>query len=167
MYRALLTSELQSIFANAPKAPTALANTKVRDAYARATGNASTSTSSDSKKRIPGPEDSCPICYEDMHGISQDKLVFCEECGNALHTECFAQCSVLGCLSLPAKADSSFCVLFAGRRRTPQLTCVWCRAKWPVGVKDGAGAKPTSEGYVNLGGVAGLSGERDTSSCTW
>jgi len=140
--KALLTSELQSIFAGAPRAPTALANTRVRDAYACAMGSAPTPTSSDSKRRIPGPEDSCPICYEDMHGISQDKLVFCEECGNALHTECFAQ----------------------WRRSTPQLTCVWCRAKWPMGAKDGAGAKSTSEGYINLGGVAGLSGRRDTSS---
>ena len=32
-------------------------------------------------------------------------------------------------------------------------------------VKGGADAKPTSGGYINLGGVAGLSGERDTSSC--
>jgi hypothetical protein len=38
---------------------------------------------------------------------------------------------------------------------------VWCRAKWPTGVKDGAGSRPISEGYINLGGVAGLSGERD------
>ena len=64
-----------------------------------------------------------------------------------------------------AKADPSVCVLFAGRRSTPQLTCVWCRAKWPMDVKGGADAKPTSGGYINLGGVAGLSGERDTSSC--
>lgn len=34
-------------------------------------------------------------------------------------------------------------------------------------VKNGADAKPTSGGYINLGGVAGLSGERDTSSCAW
>ena len=70
-------------------------------------------------------------------------------------------------LFLPAKAYSNFCVLLVGRRSTPQLTCVWCRAKWPMGAKDDAGAKSTSEGYINLGGVAGLSGRRDTSSCTW
>jgi len=42
---------------------------------------------------------------------------------------------------------------------------VWCRAKWPSGVKGRTGASPTSGGYINLGGLAGLSGERDTSSC--
>ncbi|KAF8481285.1 hypothetical protein DFH94DRAFT_449321 [Russula ochroleuca] len=141
--KALLASELQSIFANAPQAPNALAHDNVRDAYARATGKAPSSTPSDSRRRIPGPEDSCPICYEDMQDIS--KLVFCDECGNALHTECFGQ----------------------WRRRAgsaAEVTCVWCRAKWPTGVKGGAGASPTTEGYVNLGGIAGLGGERDTSS---
>jgi hypothetical protein len=52
----------------------------------------------------------------------------------------------------------------AGRRCAAELTCVWCRAKWPSGAKSGASAGATSEGYINLGSVAG-SGERDTSSC--
>jgi len=94
IFRALLASELQSIFANAPQAPNALAHGNVREAYARAMGKAPELTLSDTRRRIPGPEDSCPICYESMHGVSQDKLVFCEECGNALHTECFGQCSL-------------------------------------------------------------------------
>lgn len=94
IFRALLASEIQSIFANAPQAPSALVHDNVREAYARATGKAPELTPSDSRRRIPGPEDSCPICYESMHGVSQDKLVFCEECGNALHTECFGQCSL-------------------------------------------------------------------------
>jgi len=97
--RALLTSELQSIFANAPQAPNALAHGNVCEAYARAMGKAPNLTPSDSRRRIPGPEDSCPICYESMHDVSQDKLVFCEECGNALHTECFGECSFPRCLS--------------------------------------------------------------------
>ena len=94
MCRALLASELQSIFSNAPQAPNAIAHDKIREAYARATGEAPTLAPSGSRRRIPGPEDSCPICYEAMHGVSEEKLVFCEECGNALHTECFGQCSL-------------------------------------------------------------------------
>jgi hypothetical protein len=54
---------------------------------------------------------------------------------------------------------------FTGRRCAAQLTCVWCRAEWPSGAKSGAGASPTSGGYVNLGSAAGISGQRDTSSC--
>lgn len=54
---------------------------------------------------------------------------------------------------------------FTGRRCAAQLTCVWCRAKWPSGAKRGTCASPTSEGYVNLGSAVGISGQRDTSSC--
>lgn len=164
--RALLTTELQSIFENAPQAPSSLAHDNVREAYARAAGKAPELTPADSRRRIPGPEDSCPICYECMHGVSQDKLVFCEECGNALHTECFGQCSlstVSFLLSILITEPSPR--LFAGRRCAAQLTCVWCRAKWPSGAKSTAGAGPTSEGYINLGSIAGVSGQRDTSSC--
>jgi len=157
--RALLANELQSIFANAPQAPNALAHENVREAYARTIGKAPELTPMGSKRRIPGPEDSCPICYECMHGVSQDKLVFCEECGNALHTECFGRCSLSAVPFL-----LSVLTELAGRQCAAQLTCVWCRAKWPSGAKSGAGASSTSEGYINLGNVAGC-GERDTSTC--
>ena len=45
-----------------------------------------------SKKRLPGEEDDCPICYENMHRADEKTLTFCEECGNGLHKECFQQC---------------------------------------------------------------------------
>src|SRR6266702_653485 len=54
----------------------------------------------------------------------------------------------------------------SGRRSAAELTCVWCRAKWHRGGKNESDASPSSGRYVNLGGVAGLSGKRDTSSCT-
>lgn len=28
-----------------------------------------------------------------MHNVAEKQLVFCEECGNALHNECFGQCT--------------------------------------------------------------------------
>jgi len=139
--KALLHSEIESVFTNAPLAPNVIANDTVRNAYASATGKLSTSASSSTKRRIPGPEDNCPICYESMYGESEGRLTFCEECGNALHSECFEQ--------------------WRQSRRVAELTCVWCRAK-PR--KKESGASTTSEGYVNLGQVAGLSGKRDTSS---
>ena len=105
--RALLTSELQEIFANAPLAPNSIAHAHVREAHARATGKISadapatpTPAADTGKKRIPGPEDDCPICYDGMHGVPEKNLVFCEECGNALHGECFAQCTLPSFLSL-------------------------------------------------------------------
>ena len=136
----------------------------MREAYARAIGKAPEFTPSDSRRRVPGPEDSCPICYECMHGVPQDKLVFCEECGNALHTECFGQCSLSPVPSLLTVLTEACPRSLPGRRCAAELTCVWCRAKWPSGAKSEAGASATSEGYINLGSVARC-GERDTSSC--
>ena len=91
--RALLHTELESIFTDAPLAPNVLADDTVRNSYAGATGKLPTSTSSSKKRRIPGPEDSCPICYESMHDEPEGSLTFCDECGNALHSECFEQCT--------------------------------------------------------------------------
>ncbi|KAG6845270.1 hypothetical protein H0H87_011679 [Tephrocybe sp. NHM501043] len=93
--KALLTSELERVFAQAPDAPNSLANPRIREAHARAMGKATTATTSAetlNKKRVPGPDDDCPICYEGMHGVSETSLIFCEECGNALHKQCFDQC---------------------------------------------------------------------------
>ena len=93
--RALLTSELETIFAQAPLAPNSVAHPHVREAHARATGKAPTTSlpeDAGTNKRIPGPDDDCPICYDGMHGVAEASLVFCEECGNALHKECFQQC---------------------------------------------------------------------------
>ena len=74
----------------------------MREAHARATGKAPTTSMAEdaggNNKRIPGPDDDCPICYDGMHGVAEASLVFCEECGNALHKECFQQC---GSFNLP------------------------------------------------------------------
>lgn len=50
------------------------------------------------------------------------------------------------------------------------LTCIYCRAPWAApgaaGGARGAGAVVrTAEGYINLAGVAGVSPQRDTSTC--
>lgn len=46
---------------------------------------------------------------------------------------------------------------------------MWCRARWVLPASAGAGASGsrTSEGYINLAGVSGLSPVRDTSTCTF
>lgn len=178
--RALLTSELEDIFANAPRSPTDIANARVLDAYARATGKAPSGTAEQqgSKKRVPGPEDDCPICYENMHGAAETTLTFCDTCGNGLHSECFQQCASPFTLSaLPASypfilswqcADSRGFPAGAvtARQKGQQVSCVFCRAKWVTsGPAAAAGASRSSEGYINLGSVAGLSHVRDTSSC--
>lgn len=93
-FRALLTSELETIFSQAPEAPNSVTNPRVREAFLRATGQLAESSTAamNSKKRIPGEEDDCPICYDTMYQVSDAQLTFCEECGNALHKECFTEC---------------------------------------------------------------------------
>ncbi|TDL21594.1 hypothetical protein BD410DRAFT_724161 [Rickenella mellea] len=147
--KGLLTSELAEIFRDAPPAPGSVATARIREAYAKATGKApATSSQEDAsaggkKRRIPVEGDDCPVCYEGMHGSPQSKLAFCEECGNALHKECFQQWA----------------------RSKPNPTCVFCRAKWVTpGASGASGSASTSEGYVNLGGVAGVSPVRDIST---
>ena len=163
--RALLTSELEDIFAKAPRAPAAIAHERIRNAYAQATGKkVASSSQSGSKKRLPGEEDDCPICYENMHREAESKLTFCEECGNGLHKICFQQCKYTLCtFGLVANRSP-----YASGANTAKngITCVFCRAKWPEAAQAGAsrGAR-SSEGYLNLGGVAGVSTVRDTSSC--
>jgi len=93
-FRALLTDELESVFAKAPEAPNSVTSPRVREAFLRATGQIaeSSSAATNIKRRIPGEEDDCPICYDTMYHVAEAALTFCEECGNALHKECFVQC---------------------------------------------------------------------------
>ena len=169
--RALLTNELETIFAEAPLAPNDVTNPRIREAHDRALGRSTAvAPAPQNKKRIPGKDDDCPICYDEMHGVPETALVFCEECGNALHKECFGQCGFIP-LSFVFLGLMILCV---GRTTSvnsgKQLNCVWCRARWVV-----PGAVPTAAaigmqregGYLNLGAVAGISPVRDTSTCQY
>ncbi len=163
-------SELEEIFRDAPAAPNAVANTHVRDAYAQALGKAVSSQASSSaekgqKKRVPGPDDDCPVCYETMHGVQEKQLSYCEACGNCLHKDCFQQCKFQS-----TRRNANRMNIFSGAKSAKNLTCVWCRAPWTQAGATGAaraagGSATTSEGYLNLSGVAGVSPVRDTSSC--
>lgn len=153
-----MTTELEEIFSHAPLAPNSMAHPHVREAYARATGKATPAAVDPvgaKKKRVPGPDDDCPICYDGMHGTAEALLVFCEDCGNALHKECFGQ------WQRTAASNGK------------DLTCVWCRAPWvlPYAGTAGAGAgvpgaRRAEGGYLNLGDVGGTSPVRDTTTCT-
>ncbi|KAJ7796740.1 hypothetical protein B0H13DRAFT_1934455 [Mycena leptocephala] len=132
---ALLTNELETIFANAPLAPNAQAHPRVREAYARATGKSQApSTPEEStgpKKRVPGEDDDCPICYDNMHGAAEGSLTFCEECDSA------------GNKPLRNRALSSLA----------------SNAVWPgpaaAGGARGSGARTTYGEYINISNVAG------------
>lgn len=155
------------IFAEAPRAPASIAHERIRNAYAQATGKAAPSGSQKAgKKRLPKEEDDCPICYENMHKAAETLLTFCEECGNCLHKECFQQCAYQ---LLDGTGDRELRTLSTGARAAKGgVTCVFCRAEWAVptaAVKGKGKATTSSEGYVNLANVAGVSPVRDTSTC--
>ncbi|KAL5490068.1 hypothetical protein ACEPAI_4901 [Sanghuangporus weigelae] len=140
--KALLTSELEEVFRNAPPAPNVMAAAQIRDAYNQATRKASSGSSSKQNRRMPSADDSCAICYECMEDANGSSLTWCETCGNALHKECFQQWA---------------------RKKGVDLDCVYCRSPWTSSGSKSAGGK-TREGYVNLAHVAGVSPVRDTST---
>ncbi|TFK60764.1 hypothetical protein BDN72DRAFT_890276 [Pluteus cervinus] len=152
--KALLTSELSSIFTSAPLAPNSVQHPRIRAAYKRAMGK-STSSSSDvidltlegddepdmdlensstqtRKRKTLKEEDDCPICYDGMNGMKEPKVVWCDECGNAVHKECFEQWKR------------------TARTSGKQLTCVYCRAQIqePLGEPSASslGSQSTSRG---------------------
>lgn len=45
------------------------------------------------KRKVLEDGDDCPVCYESMQDVPEAKLDFCETCTNAIHKECFSQCT--------------------------------------------------------------------------
>ncbi|CCA66831.1 hypothetical protein PIIN_00593 [Serendipita indica DSM 11827] len=140
--KALLTSELEQIFAQAPPSPTSTASSRVVSAYSKAAGKAGATIETPETGRKVDGED-CPICYEEMEGKTEQdlaRIVFCGTCQNGLHTDCFKMWAM----------------------KKP-VTCVYCRAPWAAlgGEENGA---THDEGYLNLASAAGMSTLRDTST---
>jgi hypothetical protein len=134
---ALTASELHEVFKNAPPIPGVETDTK--DAQGVQDGN---------RKPIEGE---CPICYDDLDP-DKDAIVYCQtSCGNNVHKSCMQ--------TWIAMAKS-------------KATCPYCRAKWAaedvfdgkLGDIDTKGLARNEDGYVNIAGQLGLSGERDYST---
>ncbi|KAI0339081.1 hypothetical protein BDW22DRAFT_1362000 [Trametopsis cervina] len=145
--KALLSTELEEIFASAPMAPNDVSHPRVLEAYARVTGKTPAGAAGDDGKRRRKIEKGteCPICYEDMFGVQDSLLAFCDTCGNALHNECFGQWA---------------------KSKGRNVTCPFCRAKWPVAppATPGPSRPRGQDGYLNLANAAGMSPVRDTST---
>jgi hypothetical protein len=132
---ALTSQELRDLFKNAAPIPS--------------TDPAETAEASEDGNRKP-IEGECPICYTDFEPESES-IVYCKAgCGNNVHKDCMQKWMA---------ANSG------------KATCPYCRTKWAeedVGAFGGnislEGAATTEEGYVNVAGQLGLSGERDYST---
>lgn len=160
--KALLTPELDEVFKNAPTAPANnVHNHRITKAWQDATGTSSKATSTvddpevpTGKRKVIEPDDTCPVCYEDIHGESTDNFVYCEEsCRGPIHRDCF-NTWVGNC-----------------RGSGKKVTCVYCRATWPgiAGAAAGrgvqVGGQPSCDGqYLNLADVIGIDRERDRST---
>ncbi|ESK82324.1 hypothetical protein Moror_2236, partial [Moniliophthora roreri MCA 2997] len=165
--KALLSYELEDIFASAPPPPqlrSVAASETAIGAWKGATGQAESSSSkatanADDKRRLPTLEDDCGICYTTLHSANmidvkeyEGTLEWCKTCYNAVHRECW---------------DAN--LLYKGGLADSKLECVYCRSPWsdPSHMPAHAGGSRTSEGYMNLAGMPGfesVSPVRDTST---
>eukprot|EP00611_Tribonema_gayanum_P027067 TRINITY_DN6589_c0_g1_i4.p1 TRINITY_DN6589_c0_g1~~TRINITY_DN6589_c0_g1_i4.p1 ORF type:complete len:479 (+),score=164.23 TRINITY_DN6589_c0_g1_i4:36-1472(+) len=152
---ALLQSELQEIFENAPpSAADVLANQRVRKEFEKLSGKVADGEAAEEEQkggRAIEADDECPICFEGLlpepgSAVPGRPLVCCNGgCGKSLHKECQGAW---------AMAES---------RMGRQISCPYCRQPW----QDAAGsaaARIGQEGYTNMAAVAGLSMQRDTST---
>lgn len=134
---ALTTAELREVLKNAPPIPGV--ETDPTDAAGEQDGN---------RKPIEGE---CPICYDDLE-LGTDNIVYCKaSCGNNVHKDCMQK----------------WIAISKGK-----ATCPYCRATWAaeegfegkVGDIDLKGAERIGDGYANVAGQLGLSGQRDYST---
>ncbi|OAK95955.1 hypothetical protein IQ06DRAFT_297459 [Phaeosphaeriaceae sp. SRC1lsM3a] len=134
---ALTTTELRELLKNAPPIPGV--ETDPTDALGEQDGN---------RKPIEGE---CPICYDELDP-EKDVIVYCKSsCGNNVHRDCMQMWIAVA---------------------SKKATCPYCRAAWAtdnefdgkLGDIDTKGLPRNGDGYVNVAGQLGLSGERDYSS---
>ncbi|CAF1264951.1 unnamed protein product [Adineta ricciae] len=152
--RALLTNELNEIFANADAQQNAifndsniLAEQEVRKAYQVTTGDSNTilDTVADAtvpetvvKQKTITADDDCPICCESMEDKAGDpaNILFCStSCGNNMHNNCFNQWRRMKTLM-----------------REP-VTCPFCRIEWKIttdNTSSGPNVSYTADGFLNL-----------------
>jgi len=146
--RALLTSELEEIFAAAPELrmlTDVRADNLTRKAVKKATGEDVEDDVEDDTKveQKPLEGNDCPICLEDFTAADKNKVVWCKaQCGNNIHKQCF---------NMYAKGKGS------------NLICCFCRAPWE---QAGGKAKKagSQDGFLNFSATSGQSQRRDTSS---
>jgi uncharacterized Zn-finger protein len=136
---ALTSTELRELIKNAPLIP-----------GIETDGNGKPGEEQDgNRKPIEGE---CPICYDELdHKF--DEIVYCKNsCGNNVHKACM---------------QSWIQVAARGK-----ATCPYCRATWDteeafvgsLGNVDTKGLQRNEDGYINVAGQLGLSGERDYST---
>ncbi|RII04791.1 hypothetical protein CUC08_Gglean011041 [Alternaria sp. MG1] len=135
---ALISAELREVIKNAPPIPGVETDGKNGTEQEGQVGN---------RKPIEGE---CPICYDELG--KNEAIVYCKSsCGNNVHKACM----------------QNWIAVSKGK-----ATCPYCRAKWEadvgfqgkLGDVDTMNLERNEDGYVNVAGQLGLSGERDYST---
>jgi hypothetical protein len=131
---AFLATELEDIFANAP------VTTLSSDEAAQVTDTGR------SRKLVEGD---CPVCVMEFDESDKpEDILWCKgACGQNIHRTCFEQWA---------------------RSKPGQVKCVYCRTPWK-GDEDSIrkiskSGSVNHEGYVNVAGELGISGQRDMST---
>jgi hypothetical protein len=136
---ALIGTELRELIKNAPLIP-----------GVETDGNDKPGEEQDGNRKPVDGE--CPICYDELEP-KKDDIVYCKNgCGNNVHKACM---------------QSWIQVAARGK-----ATCPYCRATWDtdeafdgnLGNVDTKGLQRNEDGYLNVAGQLGLSGERDYST---
>lgn len=136
---ALLSTELQEIFARAPPPMNEDSDGEGHDK---------------NKGRKP-VEGDCPICFSDMEAEGREKIVWCRAaCGQNIHKECFEMWA-----STKRKQQGG----------SAQVTCPYCRSVWEgdedmVQRIQKSGPR-NKEGYVNVANQLGISQTRGELRC--
>ncbi|KNG52339.1 RING finger domain containing protein (Znf1) [Stemphylium lycopersici] len=135
---ALISSELREVIKNAPPIPGV--ETDGRDGTEKEGQDGN-------RKPIEGE---CPICYDELS--AGEAIAYCKaSCGNNVHKGCM----------------QNWMAVSKGK-----ATCPYCRAEWEADVDFDSklgdmyikGLERNEDGYVNVAGRLGLSGERDYST---
>ncbi|KAG8925951.1 hypothetical protein FRC01_009509 [Tulasnella sp. 417] len=150
--KALISSELQEIFDNAPPNPANVASQRLTEAYGDVTGASSSKGPSKSAQPPQGrrkfeEDDECAVCYETLKDVPDSDLVWCGTCKNALHKECYLN--------------------YRRSKIGQPVTCPHCRSEMEDPTPSGKGkgkASISEDGYLNLASAAGVSRVRDTST---
>ncbi|DBB06531.1 TPA: hypothetical protein ACH3X1_012076 [Trebouxia sp. C0004] len=153
--KALLKSEAEQVLGGtrSTRADTeVLADQSVISHYRRLTGKDAASSSAgaagphDPASKQRPIEGECAICYDSLKAggkAPEDKVTFCQECGNNVHVECFKRWTA----SKKGSGDP--------------VTCVYCRCPWVV--EAGGGGASLNKDYVNLRDVSHEHQSADTS----
>ncbi|OAX80626.1 hypothetical protein ACJ72_05032 [Emergomyces africanus] len=127
----------------------AFLSSELREIFAKAPLNPKDSVSAENESRKRRPiEGDCPICFMEFEPAAEETVWCKAACGNNVHKTCFERWEAM--------------------HQNNGVRCVICRSAWKVDAPPLpqllTNGRLNDEGYINVAGQFGLSGERDSST---